>query len=357
MGNTFGKLLRITTFGESHGVALGCVIDGCPPKIPLSEKDIQRELDRRKPGQSAIATSRREGDEVKILSGIFEGKTLGTPIAMAVYNSDQRSGDYEKFKNVFRPGHADFVWEMKYGFRDYRGGGRSSGRETVSRVMAGAVAKKILANTLQKFKLYAYAKQIGPICGEKIDTDFIEKNPVRAADPVQAKKMEAYILKTKEDGDSVGGIVEIIVKGIPLGLGEPVFDKLNADLAKALVSIPTVKAVEFGSGFGAALKKGSEQNDPFTVKGGKIAITKNDAGGISGGISTGEDIIIRVAVKPPSSILKTQKTATKQKEKVDIQVTGRHDPCIVPRFIPVAESMVALVLADHILRARTLQNF
>jgi chorismate synthase len=355
MGNTLGHLFRVTTFGESHGVALGCVIDGCPPKIPLSEKDVQRELDRRKPGQSAITTSRREGDKVKILSGVFEGKTLGTPIAMVVYNSDQRSGDYEKFKNVFRPGHADFVWEMKYGFRDYRGGGRSSGRETVSRVMAGAVGKKILAHALPKFKLYAYAKQIGPILGKKIDVNFIEKNLVRAADPLQAKKMEAYILKAKEDGDSVGGVVEIMVKGIPLGLGEPVFDKLNADLAKALVSIPTVKAVEFGAGFSVALKKGSEQNDPFTVRGGKIAILKNDAGGISGGISTGEDLIIRVTVKPPSSIMKTQRTATKQKTKVNIQVTGRHDPCIIPRFIPVAESMVTLVLADHYLRYRAIK--
>ena len=347
MGNTLGHLFRVTTFGESHGAALGCVIDGCPPLIPLTEAEIQHELDRRRPGQSAITTGRQEGDKVHILSGIFENKTLGTPIAMIVYNSDARSGDYEKLKNVFRPGHADYTWEMKYGFRDYRGGGRSSGRETVSRVMAGAVAKKILS--LQKIKIYAYALQVGPIRGTKVDYTFIEKNSVRAADPIAAKKMERLILKAKENGDSVGGIVEIVVKNVPLGLGEPVFDKLNAELAKALVSIPTVKAIEFGAGFGVAVKKGSEQNDPFTVKKGKISLIKNDAGGISGGISTGEDIIMRVAVKPPSSISKLQRTVTKNKEKVDVRVTGRHDPCIIPRFIPVAESMVALTLADALL--------
>lgn len=353
MGNTIGTLFRVTTFGESHGVALGCVIDGCPPQLSISEEEIQHELDRRKPGQSHITTARKEGDRVKILSGIFQGKTLGTPIAMIVENSDQRSGDYEHLKNVFRPGHADFTWEMKYGFRDYRGGGRSSGRETVSRVMAGAIAKKLLG--AKKIQIYAFAAQVGPIVGKNVDLSFIEKNTVRAADRVAAKKMEKYILKAKEEGDSVGGIVEIIIKNVPIGLGEPVFDKLNADLAKAIVSIPTVKGIEFGSGFGVALKKGSEQNDPFTVKAGKLQITKNDAGGISGGMSTGEDIIIRVAVKPPSSISKTQKTATKEKKNIDLSVQGRHDPCIIPRFIPVAESMVALVVADHLLLARTVR--
>lgn len=353
MGNTFGKFFRVTTFGESHGAALGCVIDGCPPKIPLKVSEIQHELDRRKPGQSAVTTGRQEGDRVKILSGIFDGFSLGTPIAMIVENTDARSMDYEKFKKTFRPGHADFTWEMKYGFRDYRGGGRSSGRETVSRVMAGAVAKKILA--LQKIRIFAYALQIGPIRGSKVDFSFIEKNLVRAADPSKAKQMEQYILKVKGEGDSVGGIVEIIVKNCPLGLGEPVFDKLNADLAKAIVSIPTVKGIEFGSGFGVALKKGSQQNDPFTVRRGKITLSKNDAGGISGGISTGEDIVMRVAVKPPSSISKIQKTVTKDRKRIDIQVTGRHDPCIIPRFIPVAESMVALTLTDHLLRYRAIK--
>lgn len=347
MGSTLGQALRVTTFGESHGVALGCVVDGCPPNIPLSEKDVQFELDKRKPGQSKLTTARGEKDKVIILSGVFEGKTLGTPIAMMVENSDAKSGDYENLKDVYRPGHADFTWEMKYGFRDYRGGGRSSGRETVGRVMAGAVAKKILES--QNILVFAYAKQIGNIKGEKIDFDFIEKNSLRAADPKIASQMEKCILEAKNNGDSVGGIVEIIVKNVPVGLGEPVFDKLNANLAKALMSIPATKGVEFGSGFSAATSSGYEQNDPFTFISGKIALTKNDSGGISGGISNGEDIIIRVAVKPTSSISKLQKTVTKDGKLTDLNIQGRHDPCIVPRLVPVAASMAAIVIADHLL--------
>lgn len=350
MGNTIGTLFRVTTFGESHGVALGCVIDGCPPGIPLSEEDVQHELDRRKPGQSQLTTPRQEGDRVKILSGVFEGKTLGTPIAMMVENMDARSKDYSTLKDVFRPGHADYVWQMKFGVRDYRGGGRSSGRETVSRVMAGAVAKKLLSQ--HNVKIFAFAQQVGPIVGKNVDVDFIEKNLVRAADPEKASEMEAYIAAVKAEGDSVGGVVSIIVQGVPVGWGEPVFDKLNADLAKALVSIPTVKGIEFGSGFGVAEKKGSQQNDPFRSIQGKIQMEKNDAGGISGGIATGADIVMRVAVKPPSSISKEQKTVNKHGEEVTLSVPGRHDPCIIPRFVPVAESMVAVVLADHYLRAR-----
>lgn len=350
MGNTIGTLFRVTTFGESHGVALGCVIDGCPPGVSLSEEDVQHELDRRKPGQSQLTTPRQEGDRVKILSGVFEGKTLGTPIAMMVENLDARSKDYSTLKDVFRPGHADYVWQMKYGVRDYRGGGRSSGRETVSRVMAGALAKKLLAQ--HNVKIFAFARQVGPIVGEKVDVDFIEKNLVRAADPEKASEMEAYITAVKAEGDSVGGVVEIIVSGVPVGWGEPVFDKLNADLAKALVSIPTVKGIEFGSGFGVAEKKGSQQNDPFRSIQGKIQMEKNDAGGVSGGISTGADLVMRVAVKPPSSISKEQKTVNKHGKEVTLSVPGRHDPCIIPRFVPVAESMVAVVLADHYLRAR-----
>ncbi len=326
MANTIGTLFRVTTFGESHGVALGCIIDGCPAQLPLTEEDIQRELDRRRPGQSAVTTERQEKDRVKILSGVFEGVTLGTPIALITENADAKSSDYEALKDVFRPGHADYTWQAKYGVRDHRGGGRASGRETVARVMAGAVAKKLLAH--YRVAIYAYATQIGPIKGTTVDLEAIEKNTVRAADPLAAQAMEAYILRAKEKGDSVGGIVEILIKGLPVGLGEPVFDKLNADLAKALVSIPAVKAIEFGNGFGVTIKKGSEQN------------ATKDAGGISGGISTGADIVMRVAVKPPSSISKTQKAMPK----------GRHDPCIAPRFIPVAESMVAITLADHILR-------
>ncbi|MBI4994046.1 chorismate synthase [Candidatus Peregrinibacteria bacterium] len=328
MRNTIGQIFRVTTFGESHGIALGCVIDGCPPRIPLSEKDIQAELDRRKPGQSNLTTPRAEKDKVKILSGVFQGKTLGTPIAMVIFNADAKSADYENLKNVFRAGHADETWQAKFGFRDYRGGGRASGRETVARVMAGAVAQKILA--MEKIKIFAYAVQIGAIKGEKVDLNFIEKNPVRAADKIAYKKMEKEILAARADGDSVGGIIEIIVKNAPAGLGEPVFDKLTADFAKALCGVPAVKGIEFGSGFSAAAKKGSEQNDP----------KKNHSGGILGGISNGQDIIMRIAVKPPSSIKK-------------FGVSGRHDPCIVPRAIPVAEAMTAIVLTDHLLRNKT----
>lgn len=354
MGNTLGTLFRVTTFGESHGRALGCVIDGCPSKIPLDENDIQKELDRRKPGQSHISTPRKEEDKCKILSGVFEGKTLGTPIAVIVENKDSRSSDYDFLKDVFRPGHADLTWDKKYGFRDYRGGGRASGRETIGRTIAGAVAKKILER--KKIKIYAYALQIGPIKGEKVDLNFIEKNPVRAADPKKASEIEQYILSTQNEGDSVGGIVEIIIKNAPESLGEPVFDKLNADLAKALLSIPAAKGIEFGAGFSAALLKGSEHNDPLIFKKGKIAFAKNDTGGILGGISTGEDIIIRVAVKPTSSIGIKQKTVTRNGKNINLEIRGRHDPCIVPRFIPIAESMVAIVLTDHLLRNSAIKD-
>lgn len=347
MGNTFGTLFRVTTFGESHGPAVGAVIDGCPSQIPLTEEDIQRELDRRRPGQSAVTTARKEEDKVRILSGIFEGMTTGAPIAMMVENKDARPQDYEKLKDIYRPGHADFAWEKKFGIRDYRGGGRSSGRETVGRVMGGAVAKAILKHQsfVNGMEIFAYAKQIAHIVGSKVDFNFIEKNPVRAADPEKAGEMEAYIKKVQEEGDSVGGVVEIIVKNMIPGLGAPVFDKINADLAKAIFSIPTVKAVEFGVGFKAATLKGSEHNP-----------IQGTSGGISGGISTGADIIIRITVKPPSSISKEQETHNRKGEKVKIQVTGRHDPCIIPRFIPVAEAMVAITLTDHLLRYQAIKN-
>ncbi|MEK7528973.1 MAG: chorismate synthase [Patescibacteria group bacterium] len=348
MGNTFGTLFRVTTFGESHGPAIGVVIDGCPSRISISENDIQHDLDRRRPGQSSITTARGEADRVVILSGIFEGKTLGTPIAMIIENMDKRSQDYSSIKDLYRPGHADFVWETKFGIRDYRGGGRSSGRETASRVMAGAVAKKIIGKT----KIFAFAKQVGNVVGEKVDFKFIEKNPVRAADPKAAKEMERIILEAKESGDSLGGVVEIRVTGMVTGLGAPVFDKLNADLAKAIFSIPTVKAVEIGSGRDAATMKGSEHNDQVLSK---WKTKHNFGGGISGGISTGEDIILRVTVKPPSSIGKIQKTVDKKGNKTTLSVKGRHDPCIIPRFIPVAEAMVAITLADHYLRYQAIK--
>jgi chorismate synthase len=348
-GNTFGTLFRVTTWGESHGPALGAVVDGCPAGFPLSEKDIQAELDRRRPGQSKVGTSRAEEDRVRILSGIFEGKTLGTPISLIVENKDQRSHDYSKIKDLYRPGHADYSFDLKFGHRDYRGGGRSSGRETISRVMAGAIAKKFLL-AKEKTRIIGHTIQVGTIKASKFNEKEIEKNPLRCADPTIAKKMEQYVLKVKDEGDSVGGIVEIIVRNTPAGLGEPVFDKLQADLGKALFSIATVKGVEFGEGFRVAELKGSQNNDKFIKRAGKISTATNHAGGIYGGISIGTDLIIRLAVKPPASILKKQQTVDKNGHTAQISIEGRHDACILPRLIPVAESMVAITLMDHWLR-------
>ena len=353
-GNTFGTLFRVTTWGESHGPAIGTVIDGCPPNLPISEKDIQQELDRRKPGQSALGTSRKESDTVKILSGVFEGKTLGTPISMIVKNKDQRSRDYTKIKNLYRPGHADYSFDLKYGFRDYRGGGRSSGRETASRVMAGAIAKKYL-KLKEKTRIIGHTIQVGDIVVKKFNEKEIEKNAIRCADPTTAKKMEKYILSIKKEGDSIGGVAEFIVKNTPQALGEPVFDKLQADLGKALFSIATVKGVEFGLGFEVSKLKGSENNDTLTTKKGKIITKTNNAGGIYGGISIGTDLIIRVAVKAASSILKNQQTISKTGKKTTIKVEGRHDACIIPRLIPVAESMIAITLMDHYLRQKSIR--
>ncbi|MBU0667647.1 chorismate synthase [Patescibacteria group bacterium] len=353
-GNTFGSLFRVTTWGESHGPALGAVIDGCPPNFPLSEKDIQKELDRRRPGQSAVGTSRSEDDKVKILSGVFQGKTLGTPISLIIENKDQRSKDYAKIKNLYRPGHADYAWDLKYGIRDYRGGGRSSGRETAARVMAGAIAKKYLAMKF-KTRIIGHTVQVGDIEAVTFQEKAIEQNAMRCADPIKAKAMEKLVLETKKDGDSVGGIAEFIVKIPPAALGEPVFDKLQADLGKALFSIATVKGVEFGSGFQAARLHGSENNDEFICKNGKITTKTNNAGGLHGGISIGTDIIIRTAIKPASSILKSQKTVNKKGEETTVSVHGRHDACIIPRFIPVAESMIAIVIMDHLLRQKAIK--
>lgn len=352
-GNTFGTLFKVTTWGESHGPAMGAVVDGCPAGFPLSEKDIQDELDRRKPGQSRVGTSRTEADRVKILSGVFEGKTLGTPISMIVENHDQRSHDYSKIKNLYRPGHADLSYDLKYGIRDYRGGGRASGRETISRVMAGAIAKKFLF-AKEKTRIIGHTIQIGTIKAVKFNEKEIEKNPLRCADPVVAKKMEQYVLKVKTEGDSVGGIVEIIVKNTPKALGEPVFDKLQADLGKALLSIGAVKGVEFGEGFGVATLKGSQNNDELILKAGKITTKTNHAGGIYGGISIGTDLIIRLAIKPAASISKLQHTVDKKGRSAQIEVEGRHDVCILPRLIPVAESMVAITLLEHWLRRATI---
>ena len=342
-GNTFGKLFRITTFGESHGTAIGVIIDGVKPNLELSEEDIQKDLDRRKPGQSSITTQRKEDDKVQILSGIFEGKTTGTPVCMIIYNKDHKSRDYSKIKDIFRPGHADFTYHKKYGIRDYRGGGRSSGRETAARVAAGAVARKILK--LKNINITAYVKEIGGIRAQTIDLDEIEQNIVRCPDKEAAMDMIKKIEEVQEEKDSIGGIVEVIVKGCPIGLGEPVFDKLDASLAHALMSIGAVKAVEIGSGIACSKMKGSESNDPL-VDGNFIS---NNAGGILGGISSGQDIVARVAVKPTPSISRQQKTINLRGEETDIIIEGRHDPCICPRIVPVVESMAALVIIDALM--------
>lgn len=349
-GNTFGKMFRVTTFGESHGTALGVVIDGCPAKMPLSTVDIQKELDRRRPGQSRVTSQRMEGDKAEILSGVFEGRTLGTPIAIVVYNKDQRSKDYDAFKEIFRPGSADYTYFSKYGIRDYRGGGRASGRETVGRVAGGAIAKKVLA--YRNTRIIAHTKEVYGIKAKTFDESLIEKNPVRCADPKAALLMEKKIAEIARQGDSLGGIVEIIVKNPPYNAGEPVFDKLDADLAKALMSIGAVKGVEIGEGFNAANLMGSENNDILYDDGKKLRHKTNHAGGIEGGIANGEDIIIRIAVKPTPSISKEQTAMDVMCKTKKIIIEGRHDPCICPRIVPVAEAMVALVLVDHMLRTR-----
>lgn len=352
-GNSFGHLFTVTTWGESHGPAAGVVIDGCPAGLKLSEKDIQKDLDRRRVGQSKVASPRDEPDQVKILSGIFNSKTTGTPMLLIIYNKDIDSSKYEKIKDIFRPGHADYTYFAKYGIRDYKGGGRASARETAARVAAGAVAKKILS--LENIEISGYTKRIGDIEAKSFDLHEIENNIVRCPDRLASQKMIDRIMKVKEAGDSIGGIIEIRAIGVPAGLGEPVFDKLDADIAKAMMGIPSVKGVEIGAGFACVSMSGSQNNDEYTIKNGNISTKTNNSGGILGGISNGNDIIVRIAVKPTSSISKPQCTVNKDGEKVTLQVEGRHDPCICPRAIPVAESMLALVLADHLLRNRTAQ--
>ena len=343
-GNSFGQLFKISTFGESHGAAIGVVIDGVPPHLPLTEADIQKDLDRRRPGQSKITTQRQEGDKAEILSGVFEGKTTGAPLAILIRNEDQRSKDYDNIKNVFRPGHADFSYIAKYGIRDYRGGGRSSGRETASRVAAGAIAKKLLAK--HNIQIIVYTASVGDIYAKNINFNAIEENIVRTADRQAAEAMIAKIEEVRKNGDSIGAVLQCIIKGVPAGLGDPCFDKLNARLAHALMSIATVKGIEFGDGFGVSQMLGSANNDRFVVKGDHIGTATNHAGGIMGGISTGEDITIRMALKPPSSITQMQKSLNEHKEEVDVQVKGRHDPCLAPRVVPVAEAMIALTILD-----------
>jgi len=343
-GNSFGTLFRVTTWGESHGKALGVVIDGCPPRMDLSPEDIQEELDRRKPGQRKGSSPRKEKDRVEILSGVFEGKTTGTPISLLVWNEDADSRAYEELKEVFRPGHGDFTYQAKYGIRDHRGGGRSSARETVGRVAAGAVAKKILER--EKIEVMACTVELGGIRAKKMNYSEIEENDLRCPDGEAAKRMQDKIERTGLRGDTLGGVVEILVRGCPPGLGEPVFDKLEADLAKGLMSIGAIRGVEVGAGFQTARMFGSECNDPLAPAG----FEKNDAGGILGGISAGADILLRVAVKPIPSIGLEQKTLNHSMNPVTIKIQGRHDVSAIPRINPVCEAMVAIVLADHLLR-------
>ncbi len=359
-GNSFGQAFRITTAGESHGPANLVIIDGCPPGIALTVEDLSQDLQRRKPGQSRIVTQRKETDEAQILSGVFEGKTTGTSIAILVPNEDARSKDYSDIKDKYRPGHADHSYDAKYGFRDYRGGGRASARETVVRVAAGAIAKKILARAFGGC-VVGYVVQVGSVRAEIRDPAAVtleqvetlpngEPNIVRCPDPVAAAKMVELIEAARKDQDSLGGIAEICASHIPAGLGEPVFDKLKADLAKALFSIQAVMGVEYGSGFGCALIRGSEHNDVFEARDGAIVTRDNRHGGMLGGISSGMPIVLRAAVKPTSSLPKEQATVTRDGKPTSIRTKGRHDPCLLPRFIPIAEAMVAMVLADHWLR-------
>lgn len=347
-GSVFGNLFRISTFGESHGKAVGVVVDGVLPNLPLAESDIQRELDRRRPGQSDLTTPRKESDTVQILSGVFEGRTTGAPLAMLVFNADQRPEAYDAIKEVFRPGHADITFLKKYGIRDHRGSGRASGRETIARVAAGAVAKKMLVPL--GVKIRAYTLQVGNIRAETRDFDAIEQNPVRCPDQKAAEAMAALIRQAASEKDSVGGIVECRIEGTPAGLGEPVFDKLEADLGKAVLSLGAVKGVEFGMGFAAAEMRGSQHNDRMSPDG----FLTNNSGGILGGISNGGEIVFRIAVKPTSSIAIPQESVDVRGESVTVITEGRHDPCICPRVVPVVEAMAALVLADHWMRQRAM---
>jgi chorismate synthase len=352
-GSTYGKLFKITTWGESHGSGVGVVVEGCPAGLVLKESDIQKDLDRRRTGQSKVTTTRKEDDKIQIMSGLFKGKTTGTPISMRVDNKDADSSKYELIKNLYRPGHADYTYDIKYGFRDYRGGGRSSARETLGRVAAGSIAKKLLAR--DKITITGFTRQIGHHIAKTLNFKEIEKNIVRCPDSKIAEDMVKAIMQARKNGDSLGGIVEVIARGVPAGLGEPVFDRLDADLAKAVMSIPAVKGVEIGAGFQTASMKGSECNDVFVIKNKKMTTKTNNAGGILGGISNGMDIIVKLVVKPTSSINKAQDTITQKGGNSKIRVEGRHDPCVAPRAVPIAEAMVALTLIDHLLRNKNSQ--
>ena len=357
MGNTFGRLFRVTTFGESHGPALGAVVDGCPPRLPLAREDIQAELDRRRPGQSKITTTRKEADQVEILSGVWEGQTLGTPIALLVRNQDARSDHYDHLRDVYRPSHADYTYEARYGIRDWRGGGRASARETAARVAAGSVAAVVLRE-LAGAEVVAYVRRLAGIDAtvdpETVRREDVEATLVRTPDASVADAMTDAIQAARRDGDSVGGVVEVVARGVPAGLGAPVFDRLHADLAHALMSLPATRGFEIGSGFAAGDMRGSQHNDPFAVddEDGSVHTTSNRSGGIQGGISNGAPIVVRVVFKPPSTIAKAQQTVTTDRQPTTLRARGRHDPCVLPRAVPIVEAMVRLVLADHLLRWR-----
>ena len=355
MANTFGKMFRITTWGESHGDAVGVVVDGCPPQIEIDIADIQKELERRRPGQSRITTQRRESDEAQILSGVFEGKSLGTPIMIGVWNTDQRSKDYEHMRTKFRPSHADFTYQAKYGIRNWKGGGRASARETIGRVAAGAIAKKILA---QEFgvEIIGYVKQVSDMVGdvdpESVTMADVESTIVRCPDPDIAERMIERIDEARKAGDTLGGVVEAVARDVPPGLGEPVFDKLEAELGRGVLSLPACKGFEVGSGFGGIAMTGSTHNDPFYNEAGRIRTRTNNSGGIQGGISNGESIVIRAAFKPVATIMMPQETVDEDGNPTELSGRGRHDPCVLPRAVPMVEAMMALVLVDHALRQR-----
>lgn len=345
-GNTIGKLFTVTSFGESHGPALGCIVDGCPPGLPLTEADLQHDLDRRKPGTSRHTTQRREPDQVRILSGVFEGKTTGAPIGLLIENTDQRSKDYSDIANSFRPGHADYTYQQKYGIRDYRGGGRSSARETAMRVAAGAIAKKYLAQF--GVQVRGYLSQLGPVKAEKVDWSVIDTNPFFCPDADKVAAMETYMDELRKAGDSVGARLTVVATGVPVGLGEPIFDRLDAELAHSLMSINAVKGVEIGDGFAVVEQKGTEHRDEMLPTG----FVSNHAGGILGGISTGQDIVAHIALKPTSSLRIPGRSINLQGESIEIVTKGRHDPCVGIRATPIAEAMMAITLLDHLLRHR-----
>ena len=356
LGNTFGHLYRVTTWGESHGGGVGAVVDGCPPKIALSEKDLQPDLDRRRPGQSKIVTPRKEADRCEILSGVFGGMTLGTPISVWVRNEDARPEAYKEMETMFRPSHADYTYQAKYGIRNWQGGGRTSARETVGRVIGGSVARTMFKQVVPRLSVTAFVRQVGSVVARmdtgKVSAKEVESNIVRWPDAKEAEQVVRLIERARSEGDSLGGVVECIVRGCPVGLGEPVFDRLEADLAKAVMSLPATKGFEIGSGFAGVRMRGSEHNDEFYLQGKKVRTRTNRSGGVQGGISNGEDIVFRVAFKPVATLAKVQRTVDSRGRQVELKARGRHDPCVLPRAVPMVEAMTLLVLADHYLRDR-----